>query len=769
MKISTKLFFWFLLVTLVPVFIIGLVIVSLAQNQFSQRIANDLSTVADIQIQRLSAVVARYKDTHNIIAADEELSQLTALRLGTSATAPNPDKAKDLNAALLTLHRKTSISRTLSVLDAQGTVIASTSPAEIGKSRAKKTIQAARIASSIVSSSLPDKSGNLTLRVLGPITYQGEFVGILEMVTVAEPIMNVATNFTGLGETGETILALRTGEGDALFLTPTRFDPNAGMKRKVSRLAFDAPTTLALLKQEKVLISGLHDYRNEHVIAATRYFAPLDWGVVVKIDYSEAFGTIQEINYFFWYALLMSIFISLIFSFEVTREFGKPLARLSNAVAKLEQGDYTARCGGTNRKDEFGLLAKAFNDMAQRVQQSYTKLESKVQERTKKLKENLDAVDHLQAVGQAMLLSIGEAVITTDVHDAITFANPVFEKLFHVPSDQLTSKSIKAALTFYDANGHQDPSFFTKIYSKQKQIWSGVLFVKIQDDVLTPVHISLAPVILRKKLIGHVFVMRDITKEKAVEKAKTEFVSIASHQLRTPLAAINWYVELLTDKKTGKLNKLQKEYSNTILSASKRMVRLVNALLNVSRIETGQLLINSEPHKIEKIFEETFAELKPQIQEKKLFAHLDIQKRLPAVSVDKHLMHIVIQNLLTNAIKYTPAQGAIHASIQKVRAGKTVDKRKIPVDSILLKVEDNGYGIPEHQQDRIFEKLFRADNVVEKPIEGTGLGLYFTHNIIRYANGLIWFKSKEGSGTTFYVSIPLAGMPKHAGLKTLIA
>jgi signal transduction histidine kinase len=149
------------------------------------------------------------------------------------------------------------------------------------------------------------------------------------------------------------------------------------------------------------------------------------------------------------------------------------------------------------------------------------------------------------------------------------------------------------------------------------------------------------------------------------------------------------------------------------------------------------------------------AELKPQILEKKMVIEENYDPSIPILQLDPKLIRIVIQNLLTNALKYTPAKGKVSISIQ------------VSGNDIALQVSDNGYGIPQSQQPQIFSKLFRADNVKQKETEGTGLGLYIVKSIVEQAGGKIWFKSAENQGTTFYATIPMKGMEKKEGSKRL--
>jgi two-component system sensor histidine kinase VicK len=160
-------------------------------------------------------------------------------------------------------------------------------------------------------------------------------------------------------------------------------------------------------------------------------------------------------------------------------------------------------------------------------------------------------------------------------------------------------------------------------------------------------------------------------------------------------------------------------------------------------------------------------EMEPQLLAKKQTYAQKIAVKLPKINVDYQLMRMVLQNLLSNAVKYTPDKGAIKVSLTAEKATSVVAGVTLPVDSLLITVADNGYGIPEKQQDKIFTKLFRADNILTHDTTGTGFGLYIVKSICETSGGCIWFTSEENKGTTFYVSIPMSGMKKREGTRSL--
>ncbi len=256
------------------------------------------------------------------------------------------------------------------------------------------------------------------------------------------------------------------------------------------------------------------------------------------------------------------------------------------------------------------------------------------------------------------------------------------------------------------------------------------------------------------KMVGVDF---DITKEKQIDLAKTEFVSLASHQLRTPLTTIGWYTEMLLSGDVGNLNDEQKSYLKEVYTGNQRMVTLVNSLLNVSRIDMGTFAIEPRPTNLTELMAINVKEQRPQLEKKKITLVENYDPELPLVNVDPKLIGIVVQNLLSNAIKYTPEAGKITLSLNKNQ------------EAVTFAVADTGYGIPADAHDKIFTKLFRADNVRAKETEGTGLGLYIVKSIVEQSGGKVWFESEENKGTTFYVFLPIRGVSAKPGNKELTA
>lgn len=247
----------------------------------------------------------------------------------------------------------------------------------------------------------------------------------------------------------------------------------------------------------------------------------------------------------------------------------------------------------------------------------------------------------------------------------------------------------------------------------------------------------------------------DVTHEKEVDLEKTEFVSLASHQLKTPIGSISWNLEMLENGDYGPLTDPQKEIVSEMYLMSKRMNELVNSLLNVSRIELGVFIIEPEPVDFGKICDEVLSELKPRIEAKKHQITKNYSGDIQNIPADPKLLRIIFQNYLSNAVKYTQDNGKISVKIS------TDDS------NVLVSVWNNGDPVPEKDKEKIFGKMFRASNAQAQDPDGNGLGLYLVKKIIENGGGKAWFESSKDAGTTFYISIPRTGMIRKEGTKKL--
>ena len=359
-------------------------------------------------------------------------------------------------------------------------------------------------------------------------------------------------------------------------------------------------------------------------------------------------------------------------------------------------------------------------------------------------------------LAKAIVASMGEGLLVLDKNYDIKLINPAAEKLLETTTKEAVGQKWAE---FGKAYIGDIPIPFDKRSAVVSLTKGAVKVTTITDDHYYqtrsgrkfPVVAITAPLVHNGNVIGIVKVFRDASKEKDIDRMKTEFISLASHQLRTPLSALKWFGELLLDQKSGPLTAEQKQYIKNIGISTERMIDLVNSLLNISRIESGRIMIDPKPTDLLALVKEVVDELKKKIENKKIKLIVNSHHRLPPINIDPKLISHVYSNLIENSIKYTQENGEITVFISK----KDGD--------ILSQISDSGYGIPVMEQSKIFQKFFRATNIVKHETEGTGLGLYLAKSIIESSGGKIWFKSEENKGTSFWFSLPVSGMKAKRG------
>ncbi len=493
----------------------------------------------------------------------------------------------------------------------------------------------------------------------------------------------------------------------------------------------------------------------------------------VSLLNDEIFKMRLRIYYAEFFVIIFLFIVILILVFIFYNNIIHPIIHLNLGVKKIVAGKYGYQVP-INGNDEIARLSGMFNEMSEAEKKSRSKLEEQteiVKEKQQELEEQKEAVlnvledveeerdrsDRLVNDLEKFKLAVKESsdhIVITDSDGKIIEANKAAEYITGYTIEQMLGK-IPALW-----GGQMPLEFYKNMWRTikvEKKPFFGEITNRRSNGQKYVAEIHIAPILgAKRKILFFVGVERDITKEKEIDRAKTEFVSLASHQLRTPLTAVSWYTEMLQGKGAERLSEDQKKYLSRIYQSNRRMISLVNALLNVSRIEMGTFSIEPRMASLVGLADGVLRDLSPLVIEKNIKLQKKYGKNIPKkIKIDEQLVRVIIQNLLSNAIKYTPSGGRIKFLVEKD------DK------DIKIVVADNGYGIPKRQQEYIFTKLFRADNIKVKDTDGTGLGLYLVKSVLDSVGGKIWFKSTENKGTTFYVLLPLSGMKAKPGSKHL--
>lgn len=356
--------------------------------------------------------------------------------------------------------------------------------------------------------------------------------------------------------------------------------------------------------------------------------------------------------------------------------------------------------------------------------------------------------------------NIDEGIVVTDTEGKVTFINQAAERILGWRSTDLIGKKFVDEVPLIDNSGNIVPIANRPLQRSLEaaESISAVATYRRKDGQVLPVSVTGMPVKVEGKMTGAIGTFRDISEEQQIARTKSEFVTLASHQLRTPISAIAWLSELLLHGDAGKLSHEVHEHIEDIYHSNQRMASLVSEMLIVSSLELESLPVQPQATDLEKLTKRIFDQQRSLHPQATANIRQTYASDLPQLQCDPEIITLILRNLISNALKYTPASGNIKLSITTDTGTKLTRQSH---GSVVITVQDTGYGIPRSAITKVFTKFFRAANIVHKDTDGTGLGLYIVKALLDYVGGSISFSSHEGKGTTFTVHLPLEGMIAH--------
>lgn len=357
---------------------------------------------------------------------------------------------------------------------------------------------------------------------------------------------------------------------------------------------------------------------------------------------------------------------------------------------------------------------------------------------------------------QLAVAGASDHVMITDPNGYILYANKAAERMTGYSVDEMLGHHAGQLW-----GGHMKKSFYEDMWrtikaekktfkgelqNVRKSIFKAEIMNQRKSGEAYVAEATISPILDEHgDVMFFVGVERDVTKAKEIDRMKSEFISVASHQLRTPLSTAGWYTEMLLTGDAGPTTPDQHRFLQEIARANQRSITLINSLLSVSRLDTGKMLAQPKSTNVPTVARTIIRSLLPLAERNRVTVQTSFDLRVPNLLIDPEILGLVLQNLLSNAIKYSRENGFVR--LEAVLQGPNV----------LLRVIDNGLGIPQNVQERIFTKFFRANNARKKDPDGTGLGLYIVKSAAELAGGTVRFESEEGKGTAFFVTIPISG------------
>ncbi len=502
-------------------------------------------------------------------------------------------------------------------------------------------------------------------------------------------------------------------------------------------------------------------------------FTAMIYVLVAGLWYLQYSGSIDIIYTAQVTNVLMGIILALFvvgwfFSYGIYAGIIKPSYETFNIIAQIVDG---IAKGGDIDRDQVAYLQEFMQsslsqlkkssitrkiDVSKGTEEYIKKLESLTKQNTElakskeelsqlvlKLEKQQKLLQLEQAKTTAIINAIPNGLLASSRDGNIFLVNKETEKLLGLDSDKLLGRFISQVLpsqenSSTDSNPNTSLSKaiegerITRVFSYESPIDKQKVTI---EDTSNPIKVD-------NDIVGIVNIIRDKTQEQETERAQKEFVSIASHQLRTPITSIKWNAELLLS--ADNLSQDLKDAADDIYKENNRMEKLVNALLNLSRIDLGTIKFVTKEINIIEYIDTLLKTLNSEIVKKNLNIQKDISINTPIIN-DPVYTDIIIGNIVYNAVKYTPPNRNI-----SIKAYTITEK-----NSVHIEIADNGLGIPASQQAQIFGRLFRADNAKNSQTDGNGLGLYVVKKLVEAMSGNVWFQSEENKGTTFFIELPL--------------
>jgi len=438
----------------------------------------------------------------------------------------------------------------------------------------------------------------------------------------------------------------------------------------------------------------------------------------IRSDLEQQYEEINDIALIFITSLVIAVFISMIVAVLVARSITQPIGEMRQQALRIAKGDYSRKVQ-VKGNDELGELAATFNQLGERIEETQEAMESE--------RNRLNSV----------LSHMTDGVVATDRRGKVITINEMALSLLNVERESAVNQSI---LTLFDMG--EDYTLRKILENPEEILLERPSADKNLDNVLLRVDFSM----IRRDsgfISGLVAVLHDVTEQEKTEQERREFVSNVSHELRTPLTSTRSYIEALSEG-AWKDEEIAPKFLNVTLNETDRMIRMINDLLSLSRMDSGNYQLQAEYINFKELVNFVLDRFDMMVdeQEKKYHIKRDFTKRELWVEVDTDRMIQVIDNLMNNAVKYSPDGGIITVRLVETH------------NNIILSITDQGLGIPPNDINKVFDRFYRVDKARARKQGGTGLGLAISKEVLKVHGGNIWVESREHVGSTFFVSLP---------------
>ncbi|MCK4532248.1 PAS domain S-box protein [bacterium] len=565
------------------------------------------------------------------------------------------------------------------------------------------------------------------------------FLGILIIRILMREINEITTNQMNLGKTGEVYLVNKNG----FIISSSRFMEDTFLKLKVEtegvKKCLEDIEEFGEKEHEHKVFT-YKNYQGSLVLGVHKHIEQLSWGLITEIGEKEALAFIYEQKPVL---LKISFFVitgSWLCGIFVAGLIIRPVHALHKGTERIGEGDVDFKVG-TKINDEVGQLSRAFDRMRINLKKSTISREKLYQEiaQRREIEEKLRLFSH--AVESAV-----EGMAIANLSGEIIYVNEAFIRLFGYSKEEMIGEKINS---FYFKEGIYKSQQVTKTIIRGN--WQGELIAGRKDGTCFPIAIYASVVKDNKgRIIGQMASHVDITRRRETEekmkeavKIKSDFLSMVSHELRTPLTAIKEGISIVLDGSAGKINTDQEDFLATAKRNVDRLHRLINQVLDFSKLEARKSEFRMEENDLNQAITEIVKMQQPVAIDKGLYVRLELGNNMDKILFDKDKIIQVLINLTNNAFKHTN-KGGITVSSKKDNDGKF----------IRVGIKDTGEGIEEKELGRLFEQFQQIGKKFRKP-GSTGLGLAISKEIITGHKGKIWAESQHNVGSEFIFTLPI--------------
>ena len=510
-----------------------------------------------------------------------------------------------------------------------------------------------------------------------------------------------------------------------------------GLERGIDYQYQDIETELAQYAANNDQYFRLHaEHDNELDGFQKIHFSPQDhsryWLLTLNIPESVVFAEITTaLNKMLLTSLLIGLLSLVLIVWFISRKILTPVVDLASVASRLQEGDLTVRLDAASARDEFHTIYTAINAFAMNQQNSTALLENEVAAQTKRL--------------SAVIDNIVDGIITINEKGTIESFNPAARRIFGYNDMEVIGQNVKMLMPepyHSEHDGYLEHHIKT---GEKKVIGIGREVAGMRKDGSTfPMDLAISEMQLGDKRM-FTGIVRDITERKRMERMKSEFISTVSHELRTPLTSIRGALSLVMGKGADQLPEKSRRMLEMAERNSERLTLLINDILDLEKIEAGRLDFDFKEVDLGTLVARSIEDNAGYASRHQVKLVFDRQVTQAPVRADENRLLQVLANLISNAVKYSPAEGAVEVSVIARE------------DTFRVEVRDHGPGIPEEFRSRVFQRFAQADSSDTKVKGGTGLGLSITKAIVERHEGKIGYESEAGTGTVFYFQLPCTG------------